>query len=85
MMVSGLVVMLGPDEPEQGQALTAIHSAPGFTVGDQNGRLLSVALETRDANESEHWHDWIAALPGVEGVEVVFVHWDDAEVIHVGA
>jgi hypothetical protein len=75
--------MLDPDSPEL--ALTAIRDNPVFTVGERNGCWLSVVLEASDPDESEHWHDWLCRLPGVEGVEVVFVNLDDAEVMHVHA
>lgn len=84
-MVCGLVVMLDPDSPEGHSALAAIRSAPSLEVGEQNGRWLSVALETSDAEECERLHDWMNRIPGVEGVEVVFVHWDDAEGTHFDA
>ena len=84
MMTSGLVVMLEEDSPESISALAEIHSAPALTLGEQTGRWLSVALETDDADESERWHEWLRRLPGVEDVEVVFVHWD-AEALNAGA
>ncbi len=87
MMTSGLIVMLDPDSPAGDSALAALRAADPFTVGDQRGRLLSAVLETRDAVESERWHDWLRQVPGVEDVEVVFVHWEDAdaEVPHADA
>lgn len=83
MMTSGLVVMLETDSLNSASALAAIRAMPALTLGEQNGRWLSVALETGHAEESERWHDWLSRLPGVEDVEVVFVHWD-AEVLHAG-
>ncbi|HUR53143.1 MAG TPA: hypothetical protein VMZ71_03360 [Gemmataceae bacterium] len=81
-MTSGLVVTLAPDASEWESALVALSAAPPITVGDRNGDRLSVALEAETAEESERWTDWLSQLRGVCGVEVVFVHWDDAEVTH---
>jgi nitrate reductase NapAB chaperone NapD len=36
-------------------------------------------LETTGPKAAHDWHEWAAALPGVVGVEVVFVHWDESE------
>jgi nitrate reductase NapAB chaperone NapD len=68
-------------EPDAGVPL--LESAAMFTVGERIGDCLSVALEAEDAEESERCTEWLRRLPGVCGVEVVFVHWDVAEeVIH---
>jgi hypothetical protein len=85
MTTSGLVVKLDPDSPDGARTLAAIRANPVFTVGDQNGRWLSVVLEASDPDESEHWHDWLCRLPGVDGAEVVFVHMDEEEFAHVDA
>ena len=85
MMTSGLVVMLEPDSPEASSALVAIRSTPSFTIGERDGNWLSLALEAEDGDASEHWHEWLRRLPGVNEVEVVFVHLDDTEVAHVDA
>lgn len=83
MMTSGLVVRLNSDSPEA--ALAAIHTAPSLTVGEQYGDWLTVVVETPDAVESERLFVWLQDLPGVESVEVVFVHWDEVEVTHAVA
>jgi hypothetical protein len=85
MTTSGLVVMLDPDSPYEESVVAAIRDNPVFTVGDRNGCWLSVVLEASNPNESEFWHDWLCRLPGVENVEVVFVHLEEPEVAHVGA
>ena len=80
MMTSGLVVTLDSHRPD---AVAAIRSQPHITIGEHNGRLLSLAIEAGSPFETEQVHDWLAGLPGVENVEVVFVHRDDAEDVHV--
>lgn len=78
-VTSGLVVTLDPRSREADQVLDAIRGAPGFTVGEPENRQLPVALEADGAEASERWCDWLRGLPGVAGVEVVFVHWDEVE------
>lgn len=83
VMTSGLVVTLDPDSPERGSAPAVLAVTPAFSVGERIEDRLPVALEAADAEASERWTDWLRRLPGVAGVEVVFVHWDEGEeVIH---
>jgi hypothetical protein len=79
MVTSGLVVTLAQGSPETDRALDAIRAAPGITVGERNNWRLPVALEADGPEASERCCDWLRALPGVAGVEVVFVHWDEVE------
>jgi nitrate reductase NapAB chaperone NapD len=84
VMTSGLVVTLDPNAPEWDSALTALEDSAVFTVGERIEGQWPVALEAEDAAASERWTEWLRQLPGVCGVEIVFVHWDVAEeVIHV--
>jgi len=77
IVTSGLVVTFDPCESDA--AVAAIAAVPDFTIGDPNGSRLPLALEALDAAESERWCEWLRALPGVTGVEVIFVHWDEVE------
>jgi nitrate reductase NapAB chaperone NapD len=82
-MTSGLVLTLDPLSVECDAALAALCANPVFTAGERIGDRLPVALEAEDAEASERWTEWLRRLPGVCGVEIVFVHWDVAEeVIH---
>jgi hypothetical protein len=78
MHTSGLVFTFSTDAVQAGAARDRIAAAGPFVLGECHGAGQTAVLET-DAPESAHeWHDWAARLPGVEAVEVVFVHWDDA-------
>ncbi len=79
MHTTGLVLTLADDPPTVRTALQALASAGPFTLGKATGLCWSAVLEADDPKASHDWHDWAAALPGVEDVEVVFVHWDDDE------
>jgi hypothetical protein len=87
MMTSGLVVHFEGVHPRVTLTVEAIRSTPVFTLGESRRSGLSLALEARDAAESERWLEWLRRLEGVTGVEVVFVHWDDSatEVCVAGA
>jgi nitrate reductase NapAB chaperone NapD len=79
MMTSGLIVQFDPNSPRIEFTLKRIRSATAIAEGDHRESAMAVALEAHDAAESERWLDWLRDLPGVTGVEVVFVHWDTAE------
>lgn len=80
MMTSGIVVQFDPGSPQWAVTRQALCAIPSFTLGREREARLPLALEARDALESEHWLGWLCGMPGVAGAEVVFVHWDDAEV-----
>lgn len=84
MHTSGLVIQLA-DDPSAADARRSLEAGP-FTLGEARGACQAAVLETSGPNAAHDWHDWAAALPGVLGVEVVFVHWDGAEqeVSHAG-
>lgn len=77
MHTTGLVLTLADDPPSAHAALAELAAAGPFTLGQATGLCWSAVLEAADPKASHDWHDWAAALPGVDGVEVVFVHWDD--------
>jgi hypothetical protein len=79
MMTAGLVVTL-----DLGANQVALEEHPMFTLGEPKGDRLPVALEAEDAAASERWTEWLRQLPGVTGVEVVFVHWDVEAGLHDG-
>lgn len=87
MHTSGLVLTLCDDAALAKATLLEFDSAGPFTLGEAVGPCRAATLEVADPQSAHGWHDWAAALPGVEGVEVVFVHWDevDAEVAHADA
>lgn len=86
MYTSGLVLTLADDPQLAAAALRELAAGP-FILGEASGRCRAVVLEAADPGAAHDWHDWAAARPGVTGVEVVFVHWDDAEqeASHAGA
>jgi hypothetical protein len=87
MHTSGLVITFADDPPLARGAQLELAAAGPFTLGEANGPCRAVTLEAADPRAARDWHEWAEALPGVIGVEVVFVHWDEAEqeVSHVGA
>lgn len=85
MQTCAWVVTLTADEPRAEAVRQTLRGAGPFTLGPMQGNKLAVVVETTDPHEAQAWHEWAAALPGVENIEVVFVHWEDAapEVTHV--
>jgi hypothetical protein len=77
--ISGLVVTLSDDPGRCVPALEAIRRADPFTLGEQFGPRLPLALEAADASASDRWHDWLTHLDGVVKVDVAFVSFDPDE------
>jgi hypothetical protein len=73
-MISGLVATLTTDIELAQQALHTIGQHPALELGPQEGCRLPLVLETTTPDESNHLSDWLVELPGVEHVDVVFVH-----------
>ncbi len=79
MITSGLVITLSLDAALAAQVIPTLSTRHEFTPGERNDRWLPVAMEARDDAESRELHDWLHALPGVEFVDVVSVHFEDSE------
>lgn len=77
MHTSGLIIQFA-DEPSAVIARSGLAAGP-FTLGEVQGGCQAAVLETTGPKAAHDWHEWAAALPGVVGVEVVFVHWDESE------
>lgn len=82
MMTSGLLLSLAGDASAVEKALAELRACPVLTLGDRQGPWVTAALQTSGPEESERWHHWMEAIPGVGGVEVVFVSWDEEGDIH---
>jgi len=76
---SGLLLTLCDDPELAEHALAELAAAGSFTLGESSGPCRPAVLEAADAKSAHDWHDWASAVPGVESMEVVFVHWEDAE------
>ncbi|HVK16160.1 MAG TPA: hypothetical protein VM533_04370 [Fimbriiglobus sp.] len=83
MTTSGLVVTLHPDPELAAEAVRDALLIGPFTLGEQFGHRLAMALQADSPADAEYWHGWLVARPGVVQVEVAFVHMGE-EVGHVG-
>lgn len=77
MHTTGLVLTFADDPAAATGALVELAAAGPFTLGESAGPCRAAVLEATDPKAAHDWHDWAAALPGVESVEVVFVHWGE--------
>lgn len=86
MHTSGLVVTFDDDLALARGAQLELAAAGPFILGEASGPFRAATLEASDPRAARDWHEWAEAVPGVVGVEVVFVHWDECEqeVSHVG-
>jgi hypothetical protein len=76
-MISGLVATLTADASLAQSALQAIRQHPALEAGPQDGSRLPLVLETATPSESHDLSEWLVELPGIEHVDVAFVHWDN--------
>ena len=72
MPVNGLLLTLTDDENLAGESLLEIERRSDIELGDRTDRWQPVVVESGGARESHEVHEWLAALPGVLMVDVVF-------------
>ena len=76
MWVSSLVVTLSNSSANSTEVVAALRAIPALTLGDSIGCRIPIVVEA-DAQDSRHWHDWIANLPGIAHVAVAFVSFEE--------
>ena len=76
MLTAGLILTLHDRVPIV--TLTQrLAEHPALYPGTVQGAWMPVAMEAADDAECRALHDWIAAQPGVAGVDVVHVSFDE--------
>ncbi|MGD9688245.1 MAG: hypothetical protein AB7K52_05275 [Phycisphaerales bacterium] len=76
MSVSGLVVTL-QDTPAADAAFHVLLSHPRLTVGERFGHRVALIAETDSAHSDLQLVDELNAIPGIERIDVVCVHFDE--------
>jgi len=76
-MISGLVVYLSGDSKLAEEAKQAISQQKTLEWGPLEERRLPLVLETATSSGSQEVTDWLNELPGVEHVDVAFVHLEE--------
>jgi hypothetical protein len=74
---SGLLITI--DDENAIDRFTSAMKDRCLTVGERRGRVVAAVLECPDAGAAEAWHRSAVDMPGITGIEVVFVHWDESE------
>lgn len=77
MPISGLLLTLNENPSAKSETLLALQSRSEIEIGQCVERWLPIAIDAADDEESRQLHDWISALPAVEFVDVVSVHFDE--------
>ena len=72
MPVSGLRITLSRDPTEYAEARRQLDAAPSVELFPGNSSRLAATIDAPTTRERRRTHDWIANLPGVELVDVVF-------------
>ena len=79
MYTAGLVIRLGSSDGPCERARRELQSSPGLTWGVEEAGAVAAVLEATGPQEARDWHDWACSLPGVQSVDVAFIHWDDMD------
>jgi hypothetical protein len=79
MYTAGLVVRLTTDRRVANEVLDQLQAAGPFALGQEQGHMIPLAMAVSSPRDARHWHDWVAKIPGVRDLEVVYVHWDEQE------
>lgn len=77
MPISGLIVTLTDDLPQQEAALSAMRKHPALELGQPRYNQVPLVVESVDDEEDRLIWEWLYALPGVTMVVVAFIHFDD--------
>jgi hypothetical protein len=78
MYTAGLVVTLTQELAVMQRTLERLRAASPLTLGEPYEQFVPLAMEVEGPSHARQWHEWVASLDGVRGVEVVFVHWDES-------
>lgn len=77
MPISGLVITVANSAAAEDLARALLTQEPRLEVGELQRDRLPCVLETADSQESKAVHDWLLGQPGVLGVDVVFVSFEE--------
>ncbi len=77
MAISGIVINLEPDAKRQEEAVKRLSEMPQLELGSRNGRRVPAVMDTRSVKASRACWDDIMALPGVEGIDLIYVNYED--------
>ncbi len=80
MAISGIVIDLEPDTKRRAEALERLAAMPQLELGPTGGRRVPAVMDTETVKEARACWDAIMASPGVEGIELVYVHYEDETV-----
>lgn len=79
MSISGLVITLAEEPQQRDATLRALATHAGIELGATIENRVAAVAETNDRNEDAALWDWLHALPGVQFVDVAYVHFDEDE------
>jgi hypothetical protein len=77
MPILGAVVTLVDDPALAAAAVASLTSDPRITVGERDGALLPVVLDTRSREEERSYWRALQATPGVLDVRLAFADFSD--------
>ena len=79
-MISSVIAKLNCDESTLRSNMGQIAAHPALDIGELvEGRSLPITIESGGNQETEQITRWIMSLPGVDFVDVVFVHFETGD------
>jgi len=76
MPISSLVVTLSPKPECMQAALEALRGHHQVEVGVGSPPRWPIVVDTTNSDDTARFWEWLQALPGVEFVDVAFVHFE---------
>ena len=75
--MNGLLLTLTSDCRRAESVRTVLSSRPEVLLGPAQERWQPLSVDTPDVKSAHDFHEWLAALPGVEQVDVIYVGFDE--------
>ena len=79
MPISGLVITYTDCNSQSEEALATLRADPRIELGERNGPLQPIVIDTSDRDEDRVLRESLQDLDGILKIDVVFVHVDEAD------
>ena len=76
MSISGLILTVNKESKNLRDSLEVMRSDKRLTIDEQFESMLAVVLDTESVEEDMECFRMLEELPGVEGIEIVCVHYE---------
>ncbi|MCS7470321.1 hypothetical protein NZK35_27040 [Stieleria sp. ICT_E10.1] len=77
MPISGLVITFDQTFDHPDETLSRLRAEPAIEVGACDRRQCAIVVDTASQADDKKIYQWVQDLPGVAGIQVAFVGFDD--------